>query len=329
MKTRNVLALFCFPVLMLLIACQPVSGGEQPGAALPTTREEQTMLPTKSSSPTAADEHMSGLSVPTTVPSTSRLAEEAIGLAKSDKPEDHARLARQLQSEAYLDRLDSPEVVQVVEPVGLQLGHVLRAAAADAPGVIDKLVESPLYAEPGPRQAALVHASAAAREPHKGLIRFWRLQLDPEADELESTIDALFRNGSDAAILLLKEAFTSDAFDDELVFWWFRGPLLERRQDVRLLTMAEDLLRDPGTAAAQKAVLNAKRRFVLVEALFDYRPNDWYAIDDEAPRPPDRSNLTDDARRKLLAIADLAERERLIDADKRARIQSELAPVKP
>lgn len=311
-------------------AIEPQSAAEQMAKELASTihyvlQRGMTMLTTgPEKSTTTAAEGRSGLALRVEVPPISPLAAEAITLARSKDVRDHDRLAEMLINTAYLNRLDAPELVQVAEPDALQLSHVLRVAAADAPGVVDRLTESQLYSGPGPLQIALISASAGVAAPDEVLVRFWRFQLDPEADELGSTIDALLANQSAVAIELLVQAFTDEGFDNEIVFWWFRGPLLERRQDPPLLAMAENLV-----AGAGDARLSDERRFVLVEALFDYRPSDWYVATEAPPTPPDRAALTEQARRRLLAIADIAERDGLIDAARRAQIETQLSPEQP
>ncbi len=246
----------------------------------------------------------------------SPLALEAIALAQSADPEDHERLAQMLVDGAYLDRLDLPEVAMSIDPILLQLTRVLRAAARQSV-VLDRLSGDELYGEPGHRQAALIEASALARSPGEGLVRFWRHQLDPDADELETTIRALVQNQSDVALGVLSEAFADEEFDTELVLAWFRGPVLEHRQDERLLVGLERLL--------QSGKLGPKRRYGLIEALFDYRPSDWYYTTGAPPEPPERSELGVGARETLGDIADLAVREGVIGSDRRAQIEKDLS----
>jgi len=262
-----------------------------------------------------------GVAVPVVTPDVSALAAEGIALAQSADAADYERLAALLLDPAWLARLDPKELSLVTGPAGLQIGHVLRNAARRAPSVLDRLAESPLYAEPGSRQIALIAASVEAVNPGKPLVEFWHAQLDPEADELESTVSMLIGNQSKPAVALLEEAFTSEAFDDGLVFWWFRGPLLERRQDGPLLAMAERLLK-PGK-------LSETRRFALVESLFEYRPGDWYVATEKPPEPPKRAKLSDASRRQLGVVADIALRAGLIDPVKRKRIDADLASASP
>jgi hypothetical protein len=248
----------------------------------------------------------------------SPLAAGAIALARSKAEADHAQLAQMLLDKAWLDRLDPPETAVGIDPRFLQLTRVLEAAARHAPGVLEAPAGDALYLRSDYRRASLIAASAAATSPGPKLIELWRSQLDPEADELESTIEALVSSQSQAALRLLADAFTSDAFDTELVISWFRDPVLRHRQDAELLACLDRLLEGDR--------LDAKRRFTLVEALFEYRPTDWYIDTGPPPAPPARAALTEAARACLRSIADRAVREGLIDSKRRAQIGAELAP---
>ena len=272
-------------------------------------------------SPAGGGKGAAGAPVSDATLSLSPIAAEAVALARSTDAADHQRLVGLLLDTAWLDRLDAPELALVAGPESLQLGLVLDEAAVHAPSVLDRLIASPLYLRPGHRQIALIDASAEAKEPGAPLVKFWRSQLDPDADELESTILALVRNQTPPAIGVLEEAITTDVFDDELVFWWFRGPMLERRQAAPILSMADRLLRTDR--------LNGRRQAALVESLFDYRPRDWYIATEKPPRPPARAALDDRARALLRSIADSAVRSGLIDPPQRARIEAELTPAAP
>ena len=251
----------------------------------------------------------------------SPLAIEAIGLAKSADKADHTRLGAMLQDKAWLDRLDPPQVALSIDPRALQLVPVLRAVAAHAPEAFDPLASSAIYRESDYRLAALILASGSASRPGPALVDLWRSQLDPEADELETTIVALVESGSSPSLALLQDAFASDAFEDDVVVSWFFAAVLTHRQDEALLAAIESLLRGN--------TLNPTRAHALVESLFEYRPNEWYVATAQPPAPPDRSTLTPGSRARLHTIAALAARAGLIEATRHTLIKAELAPPLP
>ena len=257
-----------------------------------------------------------GLPDPSRDAPVSRLAAEAMILAESGAAQDRARLGSILLDEAWLDRLDPPQVAMGIDPGALQLTRVLSSVADKAPELLEPIARSTLYRGSGYRLAALIVASSAAANPGPGLVGLWRDQLDPESDELDTTIRTLASNGSPAAVSLLEGAFASEAFDTGLVISWFRDPVLRHRQDVALLDAVERLLRGRH--------LDAQRSFSLVEALFEYRPADWYVPTAAPPQPPARADLTEGARGRLRSIADLAQQAGIIDARRRAEIEAEL-----
>jgi len=244
-----------------------------------------------------------------------------MALARSNAKADHARLTRLLLDKAWLDQLDPPQTAAGIDPRFLQLTQVLEVAAQYAPATLEASADNPLYLRSDYRLASLIEASAAAVKPGPRLIKLWRSQLKPTADELESTIHALVSSKSQAALRLLASAFAAKTFDTERVISWFRDPVLRNRQDARLLASLERLL------AGKR--LDAKRRFALIEALFEYRPTDWYIDPGPPPVPPQRADLTDASRARLRSIADRAVRNRLIDSQRRAQIEAELSSAKP
>ncbi len=251
----------------------------------------------------------------------SPLAAEAIALARSKSKADHTKLGQLLVDKAWLDQLDAPTVAQGIDPRFLQLTRVLKVAAREAPRTIEVPAGHLLYRQSVWRRAALIEASGAVTKPGPKLIELWRSQLKPQADELETTIRALVQNQSQPALSLLEEAFASRAFSDELVISWFRDPVLQHRQDLKLLTSLEQMLK--------AGLLTAKRKAALVEVIFEYRPLDWYISTDKPPIPPKRSELTEAARRRLRSIADMAAKDRLIDPVRRVEIEIELLPPNP
>ncbi len=319
-------------VLALVTGCptqSPTVPTTLAAAASPAQGEEDSLKPPNRYQPKVEARPYSGpvgglqggMPDPSRNQASSPQATQAIALAQSKTEADHLQLARLLLDQAWLDRLDPPKIAVQIDPRALQLTRVLEAAARHAPQILEGPAGDALYLRSDYRRASLIEASAAAAHPGPKLIELWRSQLNPEADELESTIDALVSSESPAAVRLLEEAFTSEAFDTEQVVAWFRGPVLRHRQDDELLAGLERIL--------EGNRLGAKRRFALVEALFEYRPKDWYIGTGPPPAPPKRSDLTDEARVRLRSVADWALRDGLIPAARRTEIEAELAPTAP
>jgi hypothetical protein len=247
-------------------------------------------------------------------------ARQAIVLAQSKSDTDHGKLRKLLLDKNWLDQLDPPGTAVGIDPRFLQLTQVLRVTAQNTPATLEGPAGDALYLRSDYRKAALIEASGAATNAGPKLMALWRSQLHPDADELQSTVHALISNQNPEALTLLADVFSSEAIDTDVVIAWFRGPVLEHRQDAELLGCLEGLL--------EGNRLDPKRSAGLVEAIFDYRPSDWYITTGRPPAPPSRADLTEAARARLRSIADSALRRKLIDSRRRAQIETELGTAR-
>ena len=80
--------------------------------------------------------------------------------------------------------------------------------------------------------------------------------------------------------------------------------MLRHRRDPAVLEMSRDLLRKPE--------LDAERKNALVEALFDYRPRDWYLSPEAGasppPKPPPANKASAEAKKLLKEVAGIIAR---------------------
>lgn len=305
----RLLAIAALALLPGLAACdEPL----QPGAREQSPRQAQPTgdAPVPTAPPAA------GLPDPVPAFVLSEPAKAAIARAESKDAKEHERLAAELIDAAWLDRLDPPALARVAPASHLQLTHVLRALARSAPTVFSRLAAEPAYVQSETRRAALLTASGACREPGEALVVLWHAQIEPEGDELETTIAALFESGSAAGHGVLETAFANEEFDPELVASWFHGPLLAVRQNEATVAWIEKLLAGGGLREG----LSAR----LVDALFEYRPRDWYPQSQPAPIPPSRAKLTDASRTILLRIAERARVDGELTAERVEAIRAEL-----
>lgn len=284
----------------------------QPGAREGSPRQTQ---PTGDAPVTTATPD-TGLPDPVPAFILSDAAKAAIARAESGTASEHSRLAAELIDAPWLDRLDPPALARVLPASHLQLTHVLRALARSAPNAFSGLATNPAYLQSESRRAALLTASGACREPGDELVAVWREQVQPEGDELETTIAALFESASAAAHKVLESAFANEEFEPELVASWFHGPLLGMRQNEATVAWIEKLL----TGGELREGLPE----MLVEALFEYRPREWYPQSQPAPTPPPRAKLTDAARTILLRIAERARADGHLTAERADSIRVEL-----
>ena len=245
---------------------------------------------------------------------------EAVQWVKSPDTESQQKARALLTDEKFLQSLNSEREYLVFPAESLQLWFVLDALARNAaPPAIETLniiAGNPLYRDPGPRRTVLLKSSQNARTPPANVERFWKEQVRPNADELNLAVETLVANGSPAAIKILEQEFLRNEHEPDYLVAWFQDPILRHRQDLVLLEASERLLR------TEKWSEDLKHS--LVEALFDYRPKAWYLEENEPPKPPPRSALTEAERRKLQEIADLAAQNGWLTRERHAQIQSEL-----
>jgi hypothetical protein len=181
-------------------------------------------------------------------------------------------------------------------------------------------MESPNFLAEEARQDLLLRAAIRMRPATSAVVRFFEKQTRPDASSLHLAIDCIVGNGSGPAIAVLERRLSDGSQEAENVFGWMRDPILRHRQDVPLLGACERLLRGSALSSGLKAA--------LVEALFDYRPEEWYPPDSNRPRPPDRRQASDEARAILGRIGDWVARQEKLPPRLRARVRAELAVLK-
>jgi hypothetical protein len=195
----------------------------------------------------------------------------ALGLARSPNPDDHQNLLRQLSSSAFLMRLDSPEEYRQTGR-RLRVARVLEALATNpapsARNVLVSLTESREFIDEPRRVDFLIRYSAEVRPAPPPLIAFWDRYSQPLDGFSHLTIEALTTNGSEPALALLEQKLADRGHPDDDKQYWMRSYLLPRRNDVLLLQTVERLL---------TRTLPAHLRPDLVEAIFDYQPDQWYS----------------------------------------------------
>jgi len=245
---------------------------------------------------------------------------EAVDLVKSTDAASQQKARALLTDEKFLQRLNTEREYLVFPAESLQLWFILDAlstnAAPDAIETLNTIAGNPLYRDSGPRQTVLLKISEKVQKPPANIERLWKEQIRPNADELNLAVETLVANGSLEAIRIFEQELLRNEHEPDYLVAWFQDPILRHRQDPVLLEACERLLR------AGKWSEDLKR--ALVEALFDYHPDAWYLKENEPPKPPSRSKLSEPARQKLLAIADFALQNGWIGNGRHDQIQTEL-----
>lgn len=208
------------------------------------------------------------------------VVQAALLLARDVEPDGHKTLAAGLQSLKFLDRLDSDE--EYLDLGGIvRVNRIVEALAENRTGsahdVLVELTESKTFLVESRRTDFLIAAVAVIKPSPPDVIRFWDAYCKPLDGFTPLSIQAMVTNGSDPAIELLERKMLDPKHDDMDKIDWMRYMILPHRHDLPLLNCCERLL---------KGALPDSLRMPLVEALFDYRPEEWYGDDDIEEPPP-------------------------------------------
>lgn len=249
-----------------------------------------------------------------------QLVATATELAAAQETARHETLRAGLGSEAVLLRFNSSSEYVRLRPDQLRLAGVMKVlgtnAAAAATDTLSALAASPVFLAEEARQDLLLRALAVRRPASPAVVKFFGQQSTAEATHLHLAIDALLGNGDPALIALLESRIIAGVYEPEDLGGWMRDGFLRHRQDVALLEACERLLRGDQ--------LSGELKVSLVEALFDYRPEEWYPPDSPVPKPPDRSQASPTARAVLLRIGAWSAGQPNLPAGLKARVAAEL-----
>lgn len=244
--------------------------------------------------------------------------------AASDKAGDQECLRSALGSEELLLRLNSADEHARLRPDQLRVSSVLAALAtnqsAPARATIDFLAGNAAFLADLGRQDLLLEAVRRVRPATPAMIHFFEEQTRPDAANLYLAMDCLVDNGSEPAAALIEKILGDRHQEPENVQGWMRDSILAHRNDGPLLKACDNLLRGPALSQPLKQS--------LVEALFDYKPEEWYNPDSKPPRPPDRSQASPAARATLRNIAEWVSRQPWLPPGLRAKVREQISHLK-
>ncbi len=219
--------------------------------------------------------------------------------AGSKLPDDLQEVGRALTSEQDLLRLNTTQEYAELPPEKLAvhtiLTHLSGNPSPTAPETIASLCVSKEFLAEQARVECLLLVLPKVRPLPEKAIPFLRKSAEPESDSLEIAIRALFEIGEKSTLEIFAAQVLNGRQDPVLVQGWMRDPLLRHRRDPAVLQMCLDLLQQPK--------FDANLKNSLVEALFDYRPAEWYSRETSSPKPPKSKNLSGEARELLKKIA--------------------------
>ncbi|HEY4188733.1 MAG TPA: hypothetical protein VGP07_26940 [Polyangia bacterium] len=209
------------------------------------------------------------------------LVSAAVAVARSQEPPDHESLRAHLLEDAFLDRLDSEADYREASRFRLRVARVVdvlaKNPAPSAQVALTALVKDPAFIAQPDRAEALLEASVRLRPPAPEVVTFWDEHFQPDDEFTSTTVRVLVENGSEPALALLEQKLASPGHDDGDKVAWMRTDILSHRNDAGLLEMCERLLNGP---------LPRELCAPLVEAIFDYRPDEWYRPASVYAAPP-------------------------------------------
>lgn len=228
--------------------------------------------------------------------------EQTIKLAQSPAAEEQKQLLTQLSTPSLLDRLDTPDERRRLPAARLRLAKVMQTLASNSSNparqTLVALAKAPTFQSCDDCEELLVTALAGVRPPPPEVLRYWEQHATPESIHTGFTMDAVCENGAPEAIAILEKQLIAPKHELEDKINWLRDPVLRHRHDLPLLRGLQRVL----SGGALPKELQTK----LVEALFDYRPGEWYNVDVPTIKPPAPKSLSREAATVRKAIAQYA-----------------------
>lgn len=223
------------------------------------------------------------------------LYSHACQLARSNQESDLQILQARLIDQNFLSRIDSAEDYEG-QPKRLRLAGILQILAENhhpaASKVLLSLTTSPTFLDHPARVDLLIQALARIKPAPQEAVAFWDKYCQPEDGYSSITIWALLDNGSTPAISLFEKKMVDASFPQTERRYWLTACVLQHRNDLPLLQACERLL---------NSRLEEEYRLLLVDVLFDYKPDEWYGPG-HWYKPPPRAKATKEALHQLQIV---------------------------
>jgi hypothetical protein len=223
----------------------------------------------------------------------------AVAFAASPVSDDHMVLGQRLASSAFLERLDLPEDYEGTF-IDLRLARVIKTLMDNQEPSANQLILGLIHA--GQFQAHVlrmqleIRALAVVRPSPPPAIQYWDRLSSPVSPIAYDVIEALCVNQSAPAMQLLENKIADPTHERFEKLSWMRELILPRRIDDPLLACCGRLV---------TSTMPVDLRADLVEALFHYKPDDWY-IECEPPKPPTLEAASERAKQMFIHIARFA-----------------------
>ncbi|MCI0420387.1 MAG: hypothetical protein L0312_14375 [Acidobacteria bacterium] len=248
------------------------------------------------------------------------LLNTALLLCQTQQQAAYGEILNHLQQEEFLNRLDS-EQEYLEAPKKLRLWRILEAlktsADAGAHQALKALTQAPGFSKNPARIELLIEACSAVRPAPPEVIQFWGVHCQPSDGYLHVTMEAILDNGSPPALALFEGKMMDARFSHEDKTAWMLSSVLMHRNQAQLLHSCRRLL---------NGSLAEPLRPTLVEALFDYKPQEWFTPA-TALTPEYRGKASTEALLLLRDIGQMALGMRELNASQKAAVQKTLLEV--
>jgi hypothetical protein len=224
------------------------------------------------------------------------LKRAAYRLAQSDNTDDLRALYAGLQSDARLMILDEQQDYLNLQATQLRVAgvfrHLMRNPSPLGHQLLVALTREATFNDTDARRELLIKALAVVRPSPPEAVQYWSRHAEPGGIFVHFVVEALCRNGSPPAVQLLGSILSSPDHPENHKSYWFRDAVLRHRNEATIVEMCARLLGSP---------LSSELKVVMVMALIDHDPDEWYAPD-HFPVPPPRAEAGELTRQWLLRL---------------------------
>lgn len=198
-----------------------------------------------------------------------------------------------------LYRLDTEEEYIAEMPEDLNVAGLLQAlmdrADESAQRLLVSLIGSPVWRSEDSRIELLIQALGTVQPASPDIITFWDQFSQPDDGFANLTIDTAINNGSPAAIEFVGRKLIDTRHSLEARSAWLYSSAVPHRNDDRLLAVLETSLRSQA---------EMELKFVIVDVIFDHRPEEWYSTHSQV-FPPPRAEMTATAHAIVMRLVEL------------------------
>jgi hypothetical protein len=235
-------------------------------------------------------------------------------LASSDDAADVRVLGDALIDAGFLARLDDDDAYDGTIN-RLRIARVLRTLVknldASRAAILVSLTSDAAFLEQELRIDLLIQACASLRPSPPEVVKFWDAHCQPDDGFANLTIAALIQNASTPALELFVTKLMDPAHDEADKVEWLRQDVLAHRTDVQVLRACWDAL---------ARGLGPPLDLMLVQVIFDYRPEEWYRP--ATVQEPSDATLTPAGVAEMLKIARHAQSYVALDDRTRERVDA-------